>query len=207
VHTASIIRVMNLTALIMEAIGTSETSVYFNRTTWRYIPESCHLRIRFIYKARQKNRTHFTHPLHRDEECMREETGCVLSGRKKHLVSIEHWTAARRAFGVEVYFKNHETMVKTCRLFRRQWGIKNTIKSWVQTFRETAPTMKRRSPGRSHTVRTPENVNRVLVAVLPSLRRSARRQSVALQLPHSPRGFKFSPLQGPACATVTVSSC
>jgi hypothetical protein len=61
---------------------------------------------------------------------------CVV--RPKKTFSIEHWTAARCAFGVEIYLKNHETMVKTCRLFRRQWGIKNTIKSWVQTFRETA---------------------------------------------------------------------
>jgi hypothetical protein len=29
-------------AFIMEAVCTSETSVYFNATTWHYIPESCH---------------------------------------------------------------------------------------------------------------------------------------------------------------------
>jgi hypothetical protein len=29
-------------ALMMEAITTSKTSVYFNTTTRRYIPESCH---------------------------------------------------------------------------------------------------------------------------------------------------------------------
>jgi hypothetical protein len=28
----------------MEAVRTSETSVYFNETTWRYIPEGCYLR-------------------------------------------------------------------------------------------------------------------------------------------------------------------
>jgi hypothetical protein len=37
VHTASIIRTM------MEAVCTSEVSVYFNKTTQQYIPESCHL--------------------------------------------------------------------------------------------------------------------------------------------------------------------
>jgi hypothetical protein len=31
-------------SLIMEAVRTSETSVYFNETTWRYIPEGCYLR-------------------------------------------------------------------------------------------------------------------------------------------------------------------
>jgi hypothetical protein len=28
-------------ALIIEAVHTSETSVYFNETTWRYVPEGC----------------------------------------------------------------------------------------------------------------------------------------------------------------------
>jgi hypothetical protein len=32
-------------ALMMEAVRTSETSVYFNETTGRYIPESCHLQV------------------------------------------------------------------------------------------------------------------------------------------------------------------
>jgi hypothetical protein len=31
------------TALMMEAVRTSGTSVYFHETTRRYIPESCHL--------------------------------------------------------------------------------------------------------------------------------------------------------------------
>jgi hypothetical protein len=36
-HNASLIRA------ILEAVHTSETSVYFHGTTWRYIPESCYL--------------------------------------------------------------------------------------------------------------------------------------------------------------------
>jgi hypothetical protein len=34
---------MTITSLTMEAICTSETSVYFNETTRRYIPEGCRL--------------------------------------------------------------------------------------------------------------------------------------------------------------------
>jgi hypothetical protein len=30
-------------ALMMEAVCTSETSIYFNETTWHYIPDGCHL--------------------------------------------------------------------------------------------------------------------------------------------------------------------
>jgi hypothetical protein len=33
-------------AMMMEAVCTSETSVYFNDTTWCYIPEVCHVHTR-----------------------------------------------------------------------------------------------------------------------------------------------------------------
>jgi hypothetical protein len=39
-HTASINRAI---VLVMEAVCTSETTVYFNETTLRYIPEGCHI--------------------------------------------------------------------------------------------------------------------------------------------------------------------
>jgi hypothetical protein len=32
-------------AMMMEAVRTSETSVYSNETTWRYIPEGCNLHV------------------------------------------------------------------------------------------------------------------------------------------------------------------
>jgi hypothetical protein len=32
-----------LVAVMMETVRTSETSVYFIETTWRYIPEDCHV--------------------------------------------------------------------------------------------------------------------------------------------------------------------
>jgi hypothetical protein len=44
VHTASIIRARGFSiALMMEAVHTSETSVYFKETRRRCIPEICHL--------------------------------------------------------------------------------------------------------------------------------------------------------------------
>jgi hypothetical protein len=113
--------------------------------------------------------------------------------RTKHLVSIEHCTVTHRAFGVKAYLKNNESMVKTRCLFRRRFSIhrnvsvpsKITINSWVLNFRETASAIRKRPLGRPRTLRTPENVNRVWAAVLQSLWRSARRQSVALQLPNT----------------------
>jgi hypothetical protein len=35
-------------ALMMEAVFTSETSIYFYETTWNYIPEGCHLHIKSL---------------------------------------------------------------------------------------------------------------------------------------------------------------
>jgi len=46
VRTASIIRAMIIIALMMEAVRTSETSVNFNVTTRRYIPEDSKLHTR-----------------------------------------------------------------------------------------------------------------------------------------------------------------
>jgi hypothetical protein len=36
-------------ALMMETVHTSETSVYFNETTQRSIPDSCHLKLFPVY--------------------------------------------------------------------------------------------------------------------------------------------------------------
>jgi hypothetical protein len=41
-HTASII------TLMMKVVSTSEMSVYFSETTWRYIPEGCHFAILYV---------------------------------------------------------------------------------------------------------------------------------------------------------------
>jgi hypothetical protein len=40
------VRRIRLIALMMEAVRTSETSVYFNETTQHCIPEGCHLHTR-----------------------------------------------------------------------------------------------------------------------------------------------------------------
>jgi hypothetical protein len=40
------VRPAYIIALMMEAVSTSETPVYFHETTRRYLPESCHLHTR-----------------------------------------------------------------------------------------------------------------------------------------------------------------
>jgi hypothetical protein len=54
-RNAFIIRSMVVS--MMEAVRTSETSIYFNQTTWRYIPESCRLYARRRENLKSHNET------------------------------------------------------------------------------------------------------------------------------------------------------
>jgi transposase len=103
---------------------------------------------------------------------------------------MEQWSAQHRAFVVEAYFKNGDSAVTTQRLFRIHFNIprhgrvprRNTIKEWVQNFRENASALKRKPQGRIPTVRTPENVDKVRMAIVKSPRRLVRRHSAAIGL-------------------------
>ena len=103
---------------------------------------------------------------------------------------MEQWSSEHRAFVVETYFKNGDSVVVTQRLFRQHFNVprrgripsRNTINLWVQSFRSTGSALKRKPPSRTRTVRTPANVERVRQAVLRSPRRPARRQAAALQM-------------------------
>jgi hypothetical protein len=65
-----------------------------------------------------------------------------------------------------------ETVVKTQSLFRRYFNIsrngsvptRNAIKLWVQNFRETG--LDKKSPGKTATVRTPDNTENVKSSIL-----------------------------------------
>jgi len=52
----------------------------------------------------------------------------------------------------------------------------------VKNFRENASALKRKLQGRMPTVRTPENVDKVRMAIVKSARRSVRRHSAAIRL-------------------------
>jgi transposase-like protein len=59
---------------------------------------------------------------------------------------MERWSVEHRAFAVETYFKNKDSVVLTQRIFRRHFNIhrndsfpsRNTLLLWVKNFRETA---------------------------------------------------------------------
>jgi len=71
-------------------------------------------------------------------------------------VAMERWSAEHRAFAVESYFQNNDSVVVTQRIFRRHLNIhrndsvpsRNTVLLWVRNCRETASAAKRKCPGR-----------------------------------------------------------
>lgn len=101
-------------------------------------------------------------------------------------VAIMHWTKEQRAFACEAYFSNGRSIISTQRAFRTRFNIvpggrvpgRQSIVSWVKTFRESGNVTKSR-PARRR-VRTEENIERVRVSVLRSPRRSARKHALAL---------------------------
>ena len=91
-------------------------------------------------------------------------------------------TSEHRAFVVETYFKNTDSIFQTQWLFRRLFGVsehekipdRKKISLWVANFRKTGSCLKRKTPG------TPENVTAVRNALTQSPRRSARKQAFRL---------------------------
>ena len=52
---------------------------------------------------------------------------------------------------------------------------RNTVKEWVQNFRENASALKRKPRGRIPMVRTPGNIDKLRMAIVKSPRHSVRR--------------------------------
>lgn len=102
---------------------------------------------------------------------------------------MERWTSQQRAYAVKAFYQNGSSYERARRAFRAHFNIHrnqpvpsaHAIKTWVQNFEETSSTTKKK-PGRPKSVRTPENIERVRVAIGRSPRRSARRHSTTLQI-------------------------
>ena len=62
---------------------------------------------------------------------------------------------------------------------------RNTMKEWVQNFRENASALKRKPRGRIPTVRTTENVDKLRMGIVKSPRHTVRRHSAAICLSDS----------------------
>jgi transposase len=86
----------------------------------------------------------------------------------------------QRVFGVERFVRSN-SVVDVRRAFRREVPSRKTVRAWVREWRETC-SVKDKKPGRRRTVRKPENVEHVRVALERSPRRSARLHASALHL-------------------------
>ncbi|QQP51582.1 Transposable element Tc3 transposase [Caligus rogercresseyi] len=99
------------------------------------------------------------------------------------------WNREERAFAVEAYFSNHQSVIATQRSFRTHFNVaprgpvpdRKSIIARVKTFRETGSTTQQiiRIARR---VRTPENIEAVRTSILQSPQRSVRKHASALAL-------------------------
>ena len=75
------------------------------------------------------------------------------------------WTGERRGVVVEAYYENSRSVIATQRAFRTRFvlgrnasvPVRKTILLGISNLQATGSTLKRNSPGRPRTVRTPEN--------------------------------------------------
>ena len=99
------------------------------------------------------------------------------------LVTMEQWSKIQRSFAVKAFYQNGSYAAAQLRFQinrNRPVPCVNSIKLWVDNFENIGE--KTRRGGSVKSVRTPVNVERVRIAVGRSSRRSARRQSAALEI-------------------------
>lgn len=104
---------------------------------------------------------------------------------------MEQWSKQQRSFAVKAFYQSG-SYTAARRRFRLHFRINrnrpvpsvNSIKLWVQNFENIGETRNRRG-GSARSVRTPENIERVRVAMTRSPRTSARRHSIGLRISNS----------------------
>ena len=78
------------------------------------------------------------------------------------------WSGEHRAFVVEEFLKNSESVVPTQRSFRRHFALRRhdpvpdgkTIRRWVSNFKQTSSALNKKSPGRPRMVNNPGELSR-----------------------------------------------
>jgi hypothetical protein len=123
------------------------------------------------------------------------------------------WNLEHRAFVMRRYYANGESVLRTQREFRREFSVprhgpiptRNTIMRWITSVNTTGSLFKKKPPGPTRTVRTPENVDRMRVEVLHSPKRSIRKRAAALHMSASTvrrilvKDLKFHPYKISVC--------
>ena len=100
------------------------------------------------------------------------------------------WSGEHRAFVIEEFVKNGESVITTQRSFRRHFSLNRhdpvptgkTIYRWVFYFRQTSSALNRRRSGRPRTKTAQENVTTVADSIAQSPSRSIRKHAFALNM-------------------------
>jgi transposase len=114
----------------------------------------------------------------------------ILLSTSCHLVTMEQWSGAQRAFTVKAFYKNNDSLKAARRLFHVHFNLQrhvpvpsaHVIKTWVRNFEETGSALKKKPPGGIRSARTLENITAVRTALIRSPKRSARRHALSLNL-------------------------
>lgn len=96
---------------------------------------------------------------------------------------MSHWSGAHRAFAVEQYLTNGESLIRARRAFSSHFDIRRLndapstqlIWSWVQRFRQEGTLVNRPPPGPSTSATTPEHVAEVRREIMRNPRKSVRK--------------------------------
>jgi hypothetical protein len=80
-----------------------------------------------------------------------EMAGTMSLSSVTDAVALEAWSAQHRAFIVETFFKNRDSVIKTQRIFPKHFNIsrhgkvpcRNTIQLWVENFRTSTSALKK----------------------------------------------------------------
>jgi len=100
------------------------------------------------------------------------------------------WTGEHWGFVVEAYYENNRSVITTQRAFCTRFTLgrnapvpdQKTILLWISNLRATGSTLKRKSPGRPRTIRTPENMEAVRASIQQSPKRFARKHAMAIRI-------------------------
>ena len=100
------------------------------------------------------------------------------------------WSGEHRAFVIEEFVKNGESVVATQRSFRRRFSLNRhdpvptgkTIHRWVSNIRQTSSALNRRRSDRPRTRTAQENVTAVANSIEQSPRRFIRKHAFALHM-------------------------
>jgi len=103
---------------------------------------------------------------------------------------MDQWSGAQRTFAIKAFYKSNDNYATAQRLFHWHFQINrnnpvpsaHAIKTRVKNFEETGSALKRKSPGKERSIRTPENIETVRTALEQSPQRSVRRHAASLNI-------------------------